>query len=260
MIEPIDKEKAAVQASRSGSSKEPSQGSSSGSASQGHGLPKHKSQPQPELIKEEEDEDDRARSGSDPIRPTYFLSPSPSHLASSSPGELSPAEEAKAEGVSSRGDRKTDPLRPTNKAIGSKSMLSTAAPRAQTMDPKAGQPSYFPPVPIAAMSPSTQLEADVQQSLGGSAKRQQADDDGVLRKDTALTHGEKKERKQERGEEVEEPQDLGPDGWGQSFNIRWIKIGSLPFGRTRHLRNPWNADREVKVSRDGTEVEPSERL
>ncbi|CAG8537103.1 30393_t:CDS:2, partial [Racocetra persica] len=32
--------------------------------------------------------------------------------------------------------------------------------------------------------------------------------------------------------------------------------------RTRHLRNPWNANREVKISRDGTEVEPivGERL
>ncbi|CAG8636353.1 3279_t:CDS:2 [Paraglomus brasilianum] len=36
----------------------------------------------------------------------------------------------------------------------------------------------------------------------------------------------------------------------------------LPFTRTRHLRNPWNANREVKISRDGTEVEPvvGERL
>ena len=29
------------------------------------------------------------------------------------------------------------------------------------------------------------------------------------------------------------------------------------FFRTRHLRNPWNYDREVKVSRDGTELEPA---
>lgn len=36
----------------------------------------------------------------------------------------------------------------------------------------------------------------------------------------------------------------------------------MPFIRTRHLRNPWNANREVKISRDGTEVEPvvGERL
>jgi YT521-B-like domain len=31
----------------------------------------------------------------------------------------------------------------------------------------------------------------------------------------------------------------------------------LPFQRTRMLRNPWNGNREVKISRDGTEIEPS---
>jgi YT521-B-like domain len=29
----------------------------------------------------------------------------------------------------------------------------------------------------------------------------------------------------------------------------------LPFSQTRHLRNSWNNNREVKVSRDGTELE-----
>lgn len=29
-----------------------------------------------------------------------------------------------------------------------------------------------------------------------------------------------------------------------------------PFGRTHGLRNPWNGNREVKVARDGTEIEP----
>ncbi|TXT15982.1 hypothetical protein VHUM_00485 [Vanrija humicola] len=40
------------------------------------------------------------------------------------------------------------------------------------------------------------------------------------------------------------------------FRLQWLKVGPLSFSRTRHLRNPWNGDREVKVSRDGTEVEP----
>ncbi|KAH9931667.1 YT521-B-like domain-containing protein [Epithele typhae] len=50
-------------------------------------------------------------------------------------------------------------------------------------------------------------------------------------------------------------QDDGPT-WGESFRIEWIRTDRLPFTRTRHLRNPWNHDREVKVSRDGTELEP----
>jgi hypothetical protein len=31
----------------------------------------------------------------------------------------------------------------------------------------------------------------------------------------------------------------------------------LPFFQTRDIRNPWNRNFEVKISRDGTEVEPS---
>lgn len=48
----------------------------------------------------------------------------------------------------------------------------------------------------------------------------------------------------------------GPS-WGETFKVQWIRTDRLPFYRTRHLRNPWNHDREVKVSRDGTELEPS---
>ncbi|CAA7262846.1 unnamed protein product [Cyclocybe aegerita] len=47
------------------------------------------------------------------------------------------------------------------------------------------------------------------------------------------------------------------DSWGDSFAVEWICLERLPFPRTRHLRNPWNHDREVKVSRDGTELEPT---
>lgn len=30
----------------------------------------------------------------------------------------------------------------------------------------------------------------------------------------------------------------------------------LAFHRTRHLRNSFNGNREIKISRDGTELEP----
>ncbi|KAI0045768.1 YTH-domain-containing protein [Auriscalpium vulgare] len=43
----------------------------------------------------------------------------------------------------------------------------------------------------------------------------------------------------------------------RQFSIHWLRFERLPFFRVRHLRNPWNLDREVKVSRDGTEIEPS---
>jgi len=44
--------------------------------------------------------------------------------------------------------------------------------------------------------------------------------------------------------------------WGKQFKIEWISTARLPFYRTRGLRNPWNANREVKIARDGTELEP----
>ncbi|KAF9240211.1 YT521-B-like domain-containing protein [Melanogaster broomeanus] len=51
--------------------------------------------------------------------------------------------------------------------------------------------------------------------------------------------------------------DEGRDtGWGETFKIEWLCTARLPFHRARHLRNPWNHDREIKVSRDGTELEP----
>lgn len=45
--------------------------------------------------------------------------------------------------------------------------------------------------------------------------------------------------------------------WGRQFKIEWVSTSRLPFFRTRGLRNPWNANREVKIARDGTELEPS---
>ncbi|EIM92915.1 uncharacterized protein STEHIDRAFT_144161 [Stereum hirsutum FP-91666 SS1] len=43
---------------------------------------------------------------------------------------------------------------------------------------------------------------------------------------------------------------------GTPFMVEWVRTDRLPFLRTRHLRNPWNHGRQVKVSRDGTELEP----
>ncbi|KAL2263848.1 hypothetical protein VTK26DRAFT_4757 [Humicola hyalothermophila] len=57
---------------------------------------------------------------------------------------------------------------------------------------------------------------------------------------------------QEGGSGVSEPK-----GWGKPFRLEWLSTSRLPFYRTRGLRNPWNSNREVKIARDGTEVEPS---
>jgi hypothetical protein len=135
-----------------------------------------------------------------------------------------------------------------------------ATQRAQTMSPRAleepdtvkpkQEPSFFDiPVPQS----SREGEARKQEALGGSSRAQDIGTDGVLRKDTILTPNEKADRQAER------PEEFAPEEWGLSFKIEWIRVGILPFHRIRALRNPWNADREVKVSRDGTEVEPGKR-
>ena len=56
----------------------------------------------------------------------------------------------------------------------------------------------------------------------------------------------------------EPPPESGKDKeWnlGSPFEINWMSTNRLPFYRTRGLRNPWNANRDVKIARDGTELE-----
>ncbi|XP_014561578.1 hypothetical protein COCVIDRAFT_33566 [Bipolaris victoriae FI3] len=77
---------------------------------------------------------------------------------------------------------------------------------------------------------------------------------------------EKESKKVEKEEAVHQAVDgdaaAVAQGWGKPFKIEWISTNRLPFYRARGLRNPWNANREVKIARDGTELEPSvgERL
>lgn len=49
----------------------------------------------------------------------------------------------------------------------------------------------------------------------------------------------------------------GPQAFGKPFKIEWMSTNRIPFYRTRGLRNPWNANREIKIARDGTELETS---
>ncbi|KAJ5630528.1 Nucleotide-binding alpha-beta plait [Penicillium longicatenatum] len=63
-----------------------------------------------------------------------------------------------------------------------------------------------------------------------------------------------------RSEKSEAPvEEAETDGqtFGKPFRIQWLSTGRVPFHRTRGLRNPWNANREVKIARDGTEIEPT---
>ena len=57
------------------------------------------------------------------------------------------------------------------------------------------------------------------------------------------------------GEGYESASPATPQTFGKPFKIKWMSTDRLPFYRTRGLRNPWNANREVKIARDGTEIE-----
>ena len=45
--------------------------------------------------------------------------------------------------------------------------------------------------------------------------------------------------------------------WQALQDLSGSRQNDYLFYRTRGLRNPWNANREVKIARDGTEIEPS---
>ena len=40
------------------------------------------------------------------------------------------------------------------------------------------------------------------------------------------------------------------------FDIEWLSLDRVSFRQTRGYRNSWNHGREIKISRDGTELDP----
>lgn len=102
----------------------------------------------------------------------------------------------------------------------------------------------------------------------GRAVRNQGSTDGTKSVVSALQAVEEENNSISSDDGEEQPKDdvvpsmaknAGNDeqqAWGQPFKVEWLCTDRLPFYCTRHFRNPWNQDREIKVSRDGTEVEP----
>ncbi|KAK9451465.1 YT521-B-like domain-containing protein [Limtongia smithiae] len=45
--------------------------------------------------------------------------------------------------------------------------------------------------------------------------------------------------------------------WGTPFKLQWLSTNRVQFFRTKGLKNSWNSNRDVKIARDGTELEPS---
>jgi hypothetical protein len=78
---------------------------------------------------------------------------------------------------------------------------------------------------------------------------------GTIFWEAELTDDEQDEVSSDPGDSSEI--DAEPETWGKPFKIEWLSTNRVPFYRTRGLRNPWNANREVKIARDGTELEPN---
>ncbi|WVQ73352.1 hypothetical protein IAR50_002920 [Cryptococcus sp. DSM 104548] len=175
----------------------------------------------------------------------FFLTPQQSRITVLSPGELPAREDSYFHPI----HRNTDPPKIPNHAAGSNSMSLQVLDetRAHTFDPKTLQRDYFPSVTLAMAQDG---DVSKQSSLTVVSEPQSVGD--LQRKETLPPPDENAKREKQNAQE-----EFADDGWGHTFRIEWVKVAPLPFNRTRHLRNPWNADREVKVSRDGTEIEPT---
>ncbi|ORY84676.1 YT521-B-like domain-domain-containing protein [Leucosporidium creatinivorum] len=55
---------------------------------------------------------------------------------------------------------------------------------------------------------------------------------------------------------LQRPSPSRTESGGIPFRVEWLRTEPLPFARTRQILNSFNSGREVKISRDGTEVEP----
>ncbi|KAL5524411.1 hypothetical protein ACEPAF_9551 [Sanghuangporus sanghuang] len=138
----------------------------------------------------------------------------------------------------------------------------------ETLDPRMLR-RHLPQVELDPEAPYRAMRGE--ESHASSRESSVEDADRVKRRDTlnkvASVLGGGSKLREVLQAESPEPPEVGPDmqgehgdrspQWGSPFKVQWIRTQRLPFSRTRHLRNPWNHEREVKVSRDGTELEPT---
>lgn len=113
----------------------------------------------------------------------------------------------------------------------------------------------MPAHPEPALGGSDELEVTTTAATSSAPKGRIIDDSArgtVFWEVESLTDDEV--RSEQRAEEEVEPEG---QSFGKPFRIQWMSTERIPFHRTRGLRNPWNSNREVKIARDGTEIEPT---
>ena len=235
----------------------------------------------------EEHEGDSPGQGKGGSGDTFLFSPTERRLAESSPQPITPLEQRRLDaateqgpvtipsigqlsiGASARGIRSNVPPATAPAEMSEHHRRITLQPgsvQSETFDPTVLRRGGFPLDPSAPARHARRL-----QPQGPSSSLPAGKDDRV----PVIVHPETRQRSApaitiDGSSNPRTPggdDNADPDGerrasdtetqWGTPFRVQWIRVGRLPFHRTRNLRNPWNHDREVKVSRDGTELEPS---
>ncbi|KIK78767.1 hypothetical protein PAXRUDRAFT_37349, partial [Paxillus rubicundulus Ve08.2h10] len=202
-------------------------------------------------------------------RSLAFFTPSERRLVEVSPLSLSP----------SRGTSGSRPLSSPSSLFHVEALERQSAPAAfgrqpEDMPPLRSSRSYilkgWPSAPSSAkeamLISSKEIELDRNAPVRAMRKKNQSVEDSSMSLQPV-----QEERQTGNGGEEEDgvrpttppkirdqlrDEDREATSWGETFKIEWLCTERLPFSRTRHLRNPWNHEREIKVSRDGTELEP----
>ncbi|CAK5283840.1 unnamed protein product [Mycena citricolor] len=127
-------------------------------------------------------------------------------------------------------------------------------------------PSPFTPSPsppgITQSAPSVMTPAghpDLQELYeAGKGVHQPISLDGLLQRHQDILEA----RLEPEPDDHPEPSPMsdGVSGYTAQITVEWICLEPLPFKRTRNIVNTWNRDREVKISRDGTELDPNAGL
>ncbi|KAH8823594.1 YT521-B-like domain-containing protein [Flagelloscypha sp. PMI_526] len=114
---------------------------------------------------------------------------------------------------------------------------------------RSAPPILFFPARIISASPSRRLPLLSSISLPLLQKEAEHEQVYTGRADTPYTRGSS-------SSDDTLNQSDGPQS-SHYFPISWIQTRSIKFSKARHIKNHWNHNREVKVSRDGTELDPS---
>ena len=112
----------------------------------------------------------------------------------------------------------------------------------------------MPPRPEPSTGGPDELDVTMTMATSTAPKGRIIDDSA---RGTIFWEVESSEEEDVRSEKNVEEEEAEAQSFGKPFRIQWLSTERVHFHRTRGLRNPWNANREVKIARDGTEIEPT---